>query len=918
MVPSITAFPPQPPQPTQNTQPSPSLPTNGGRRSPIIGQVQRLLPTPPHNNAPTFDQERRLSPPPVQQQTMNPSNANQHYPRPGPRAPAASFPNRHQNLEEDWKMTPELLAEIDYATHQQAQYQANQPLSYPNGESPPALKGDRVRPADRLSPINPDNQQRGRREQQHRESPMTGGHHAASPLASSFEATLTPEKRISPAPLGSESHPANPTSHYTTRESPPVLRRAPATEQRINQSIVNQTPPLQAARNPDRSLPVQEEDENGGSSRTDWQDTDTLIESQFSSSPTPSSDLNADGKLKVHHDDDKKKAITHDEDRAQYGNRDSTEEENGFTPRSPTAALPEDNNNPYYPGPNVPIRVPVPVPLRPKGRNGSGDHIMRGLESTLLDSKQSHPVPSAPVPQTQQQQSQPPKYSEQRQPVQPQPQLNYQYQKPYPSQEYAYAQQTIRARNGQYLPPQPHVYPDDFQYADDSASAYIQSYMTSPRPDAPVPPTPHTATAAPSPSPAYRQRAVGSPYPFPFNHVRRNMQNQNSRLIANGLDPAAVTEQIARQWQVYAQNNHGNITDSTLSPSATPFQGDLFNQWAYHHTNRMMRGLHETASLHSSPSHQPIPLPIPPHFGAKKRDKFLNGRKQSYGRKPPPRVQSTQPRDTSPELSSSGEETAGDDRVNPAPDVEPQSTNEQGVSFTPTTDIPITEIPIEDLDEDADWVDEDDEDDYDDLIDLEYHPSFIKNVSKRRRKWEVGWENLIQAASFVNYLLFSLLIFYQFQMLDRQTDSTMILLASPSHSTKLHALRSRSIRRQPALSNSTTMDDIRKTFSRIAAQRRKMRPERSSLVDRLAVASSASGGDGSDGSAQSVEENLRRALDAALGSLGALGQVYEEREARVLEELRRSREDREQVELLLKQVLGDNNPLSNPAVLFSP
>lgn len=678
---------------------------------------------------------------------MNPTNPNQHYPRPGPRVPAGNYPNRHQNIEEEWQMTPEFLAEIDFA-HQQGQYQANQPLSYPppsNCESPPAMKGP-ARAADRSSPTD---NQRGRREQQ-RDSPMMNGRHPASPMVSSFEANLTPEKRLSPAPLGPESHPANSAAHYNTRESPPVLRRPPAADQRITQSIVNQTPPSQAvaARNPDRSLPVQEEDENGGHSRTEWPDTDTVIESHFSSSPTPSSDLNPDGKVQIGpHDEDKKKTASHDEDRTQYGTRDSTEEENGYTPRSPTVALPDDNHDSYYMGPNGPIRAPVPVPLRPKGRNGTGDQIMRGLESTLMDSKQSHPVPPVPAPQQPQQQpqSQPPKYTEQRQPVHPHPQPHpNHYQKPYPSQEYAYTQQPVRGRNGQYLPPQPQVYPDDFQYIDDPTSAYIQSYIGSPRPDAPVPPTPHTATAAPSPSPVYRpsQRAAGSPYPFPFNHVRRNRQNQNSRLIANGLDPATITEQIARQWQVYAQNNHGNITDSTLSPSSTPFQGDLFNHWAYLHTNRMMRGLNEATSLHSSPSHQPVSLPVPPHFGAKKKDKTLNGRKPSYVRKPPPRVQSTQPRDTSPELSSSGEETAGDDRPNSTPDIVPPSPNGQSVPITPITDIPIENLDTEDVGE---WVDEDDEDDYDDLIDLEYHPSFIKNISKRRRKWEVGWENLIQA-----------------------------------------------------------------------------------------------------------------------------------------------------------------------------
>src|SRR6266545_8359800 len=104
----------------------------------------------------------------------------------------------------------------------------------------------------------------------------------------------------------------------------------------------------------------------------------------------------------------------------------------------------------------------------------------------------------------------------------------------------------------------------------------------------------------------------------------------------------------------------------------------------------------------------------------------------------------------------------------------------------------------------------------------------------------------------------------------------MILLASPSHSTKLHALRSRSIRRQPLLSNSASMKEIRSNFARIASLRRSTRPEKSSLVDRL-VSSGGSTGDGSDGSSQSVEENLRRALDVALGSLGALGEVYEQR-----------------------------------------
>lgn len=196
-------------------------------------------------------------------------------------------------------------------------------------------------------------------------------------------------------------------------------------------------------------------------------------------------------------------------------------------------------------------------------------------------------------------------------------------------------------------------------------------------------------------------------------------------------------------------------------------------------------------SLHSSPSHQPVPLPMPQHFAAgASRRRGKTGQKrvpQSHpynhhhptqyssfsARKPPPRVQSTQPRETSPELSSSGEETAGEDKTHVPPlgsgSGPGDTTDGSPPPATPSVldskglggdrDQPIS-IPIindthgdQDDEHDAnedDWVDEDEEDDYEDLIDLEYHPAFVKNVAKRRRKWEVGWENLIQAASFLS------------------------------------------------------------------------------------------------------------------------------------------------------------------------
>jgi hypothetical protein len=538
--------------------------------------------------------------------------------------------------------------------------------------------------------------------------------------------------------------------------------------------MASQTAPAQAipARNPDRSLPVQEEDEvssKNGISPSNWNDKPNEP-AYRSPSPKPSSDLSPEGTNQRFENnpppdnqpslrDEEKAATHHDEPHVQYVERDSTEEEGSYTPRSPTAGLPDDHEI-YYSGQNIPIRVPIPISVRGKIRNGSTEQIMRGLESTLMDASTTTALPQQ-LPS-----ERPPQYPE---PRQPPTQQNHRQFPAYPnSDDYAYAHDLQQNQNTKFTEPQ--VYPDDFHsYGEESTSAYIYPYyQQSSRPDAPEPPTPHTQTAAPSPSPQlsgfngggpkelpYRPlRAAGSPYPYPFNHMRRNrqMQTPGQRFYKNGIDQSGLHDQIARQWQVFAQNNQGHLTDSTLSPSATPFQPDLFDHWAYLHTNRMMRGgaMFDNASIHSSPSHQPIALPIPPNFSTKKKDRSLHLKRQSYNRKPPARVQSTQPRETSPELSSSGEETAGDERLNSA--IGPPS-DETAVHPPPSTTDVATEV-----DDNGDWVDEDEDDDYEDLIDLEYHPAFVKNISKRRRKWEVGWENLIQAVSFHD-LLFAALMF---------------------------------------------------------------------------------------------------------------------------------------------------------------
>jgi hypothetical protein len=150
----------------------------------------------------------------------------------------------------------------------------------------------------------------------------------------------------------------------------------------------------------------------------------------------------------------------------------------------------------------------------------------------------------------------------------------------------------------------------------------------------------------------------------------------------------------------------------------------------------------------------------------------------------------------------------------------------------------------------------------------------------------------------------------------------MVLLAAPSHSSKLHMVTSRSIRRRSDMPHSSSINTIRAGFKQIASQRRRARTMRTSLADRFLLMTgqsigSGGSGDGSDGSSDMSstrrEEDLKRALDAALGSLGFLGNLYEEREARWTEEMRKVREERERVAFLLTQVLGDT-PKQSPSL----
>ncbi|KAF8665729.1 hypothetical protein AX16_000177 [Volvariella volvacea WC 439] len=993
--------------------------------SPAPPTLQRGLPTPPQATPPNVrdsNAERRSSP-------ATSSNLKTHNPRP-------IHISQYQSIA-DW-VSPEPYPDVERGDPHQApgpgptqnqnltQPNSSYPPAYPrfDSQSPPKEPGvERSRVTDRTSPPKDmeNGQQRRTREQQARESPQARDRQQPTsppaPPYSQIAHSNSPDHRISPtfSAEGSVSY-----SPYS-RDSPPVQRRVnpPINDARpLHSGITSQSPPSQTStRTPDRDrgfIPVHEEPEDepatsskrpsSGRDRDSWGSTDrSLHDSQHAGSPLPSSDLNPEGNSSrydgnhigsgldsrpLRRSDDASSLI----DQGDLNQQRSPDESD--TPRSLATGLPDDAR--YHQAANTSNMRPT-VRTNTKPRNASGDLSGMPAINSMLD---SHPQVSQSVPQT----DRPPQYADNRrpppkaqpsqpptvpshsqtQPSQPSPlsqpnhpthQAPKQATRPPPTPAQPHPQRIIR-------PPvvPPYQYSDDLAYYDDPVSPYIQAYLQSPRPEAPIPATPYSQTTAPSPLPMLSRLyntdgrstmemppfspipPAGSPFPFPFSHVRRpaSYSSSNPGTNPNRLsaqydpgNPSAFLEQIARQWQTYAMNySGGHMTDSTFSPSTTPFQPGMYQPWANWHTKRQMGT--DARSIASSPSHEPVPLPVPPK---KKKDKSQDLRRQTLmPRKPPPRVQSTQPRDTSPELSSSGEETAGEEDhhrgrsasrteeyAHPLTDGEDSGggTGDGGSTVAATEqydwltgpgqhDEPSIQITVMGSDDDGgigEWVDEEDDDDSD-LLELEYHPSFVKPMEKRRRKWEVGWEALCQA----------------FQNLDRQTDATMVLLASPSHTTKLYSLQSRSVRRRPPHSPlSAHVKDLRRGFSKIALHRRNTRSHTQSLRDRfnpgifsaLSSASSVGGhgsvsgsnasaaGEGSETGGSETEHGvsgneveLRRALSTALGSLRALGGIYEQRETRWIEEMRRLKEDRESVELLLRQVLGPTfNGFSGPPLI---
>ncbi|KAF8267345.1 hypothetical protein EI94DRAFT_1801824 [Lactarius quietus] len=426
-------------------------------------------------------------------------------------------------------------------------------------------------------------------------------------------------------------------------------------------------------------------------------------------------------------------------------------------------------------------------------------------------------------------------------------------------------------------------------------AAYYHYYPHSPYswPGAP-PPTPYSHTSPrsispiiPGMSPANRTKPVLPPYSpvphsespntLPFEHIRPMSDVGSDNMNLSQMDPSVVREQLSQQLQIYALNNGGKVSGSTLSTSSSPFPGPHYDPWTFLHTNSAFGGRRrgiadEQTSTRSSPSHQPVPLPLlnRVYRGPHRRERSQNLHRRSKIRLPP-RVESSQPRDTRPEFPS-GEEPVGEFQMGELQSG-PQLSTPQQVHWDYSTD---------DEDEadsdDGKWIDEDEgmEGVADDLLQLEFHTDYICDPEKRHRSWKHRWEAVLR----------------ELHALDRETNTTLVLLAAPSSTGKFHSVVSRAVRRDSSL-NSTDMKNIRSAFAEMASRQNTTRP--TSLLEQLWRASRSS---------DACEEDLRCALDTAIGSLHALESLYEQRERRWIEEKHRLDEEKEKVLLLLKQVLG--------------
>lgn len=106
---------------------------------------------------------------------------------------------------------------------------------------------------------------------------------------------------------------------------------------------------------------------------------------------------------------------------------------------------------------------------------------------------------------------------------------------------------------------------------------------------------------------------------------------------------------------------------------------------------------------------------------------------------------STEPVETSPEHTEAGDQTDFGQLLIPPISIEEQPLidllNDRDDQSTPVG----VAIGGEE-DEEDEWIDEDDGTEGD-LLGLEYHPNYITNNERRRRKWDKNWEIMKEAVS---------------------------------------------------------------------------------------------------------------------------------------------------------------------------
>ena len=818
----------------QGQQPSPTASNSShqSRRSPPpTSRISPITAKLASQSERSSDRQSSPQPPPLAHahstpiipQLGNQALPNPHHPRPMPRGAPPSFLSQFQNVDDRWAVTEELMAELERSdfnsnpagtagvAYAGGAASSNVSLKRQDSLKDPAV--ERVRATDRASPKEADGAngvgvkrqvrekerpevQAARESPKARERSNTG---SSQQLAGDMH-VRTPEYRGSPQYQTPMTSPGERTAGYSqyvqdgyqgqqsqaavSRKMVPTAegnstRLTPPTASKLATST--HTPPLQimSSRPPDRSLPLQEPEEDNGHF---FDHDEPEYTTPHHGSPTPSSDLYPEGHLTNRYDarherrddeddDEDEETLNNEDDDHIQQNKSSEDSEAGFTPRSPSTTLPERPRDAAYVSQTNQYDQKT---VRPKHRGGLTDQLgMRSFDPAMferdtLGSLRGPGHQDASVNVQPQRASQSPPQPPLQPMAEPPKQPHHQHPPQYDPRQWTSGLGRFLDQRMGYGWNQSSAQSDDMQsLIDDPTSSYLQTFLRSQstRPGAPIPPTPQTHTAAPSPSPLisampsdFESRQIGSPYPYPFTHIRRSTMSGPIPTPSTNYDmnnPDVIREQLALQMQIYALNNGlaPPSSESAFSPSSTPFPGPNYNPWAFIQAAGglgLTHGGAAASSRRSSPGHEPVQLPPPPVTLRRGMRQQTNGHPRMAagarmgvrrGVKPPPRVDSTQPRETSPEPSS-GEETAGEERFVDLHAHELESSKSGKDSVTGGWQTEGSHTP----EDDEEWVDDDDSEE-EDFLELEFHPTYVNNDQKRRRRFDTRWDALIQAVS---------------------------------------------------------------------------------------------------------------------------------------------------------------------------